>query len=271
VKRLILHIVFSTLLFVFVTGIAVSQTETALESSAIIQKLLDVEAKQRTEVQDVVFDAEYIESEGDGNGGFTEKVRLEKKIHMKYMPDTILYHEEYLRFFKNGELKSEEECDEIASDRKSKKKSRGARDISYPMLEPFYPRNRGQYNIDYRGVNDTVIPNYVCHHFKVTSKVEDETKIDGDYYFDANTFQLVRVNFVPAKLSGNLLFKLDSLTMSMTFTPTTDGHWLPERFDISGKGKAAFFIDVDWSGTEYFKNPQINTGLTEEQFRNVQE
>jgi hypothetical protein len=57
----------------------------------------------------------------------------------------------------------------------------------------------------------------------------------------------------------------------MAFAPSSDGHWLPEKFDISGKGKAAFFIDVDWHGTEYFKNPQINTGLSEDQFNTIQE
>jgi hypothetical protein len=248
-----------------------AQTETALEPDAIIQKILEVESKQRTEVQDVLFDAEYIEREGDGAGGYVEKVRLEKKIHMKYLPDTILYHEEYVHLYKNGELRPEQECDEIAADRKSKKKKRGSHDVSYPMLDPFYPKNRGQYTIDYAGVDDSVVANFVCHHFTVTSVVDDETRIDGDYYFDASTFQLVRVNFVPAKLSSNLLFKLDSLNMSMSYAPTTGGHWLPNRFDISGKGKAAFFIDIDWSGTEYFKNPQINTGMTEEQFRTVQD
>lgn len=259
-------------LFLVLSALSVSaQQESSLEPSAIIQKILEVEAQQRAEVKDIIFDAEYIESEGNGEGGFTEKVRLEKKIHMKYMPDTILYHEEYLHFYKEGELRSDEECDEMAADRKNKKKKRGSRDISYPMLEPFYPKNRGQYTIAYQGVNDTIAEKYVCHHFKVSSNIDDEHNINGDYYFDAATFQLVRVDFVPAKLGGNLLFKLDDLSMSMSYAPTEDGHWLPSRFDISGKGKAAFFIDVDWSGTERFKNPQINTGLTEEQFKVIQD
>ena len=59
--------------------------------------------------------------------------------------------------------------------------------------------------------------------------------------------------------------------MSVSYAPISDGHWLPQQFEISGKGKAAFFIDVDWQGTEYFHNPQVNTGISDELFKTVQD
>jgi len=248
-----------------------AQENSSLDPDAIIQKILEVEARQRAEVKTVEFDAEYIEKEADDKGGYEEKVRLEKKIRMKYQPDTILYHEEYLRYFKNGEARPAEECDEIAAARKDKKKRRGARDISWPMLEPFKPENRGAYDVTYQGINDTAVGGHVCHHFVVTSTSEDEDRISGHYYFDAASFQLAKVYFWPSKLGGNILFKMDSLIMSLSYKPTSEGYWLPEQFEITGKGKAAFFIDVDWQGTEYFHNPRINAEMNDEIFQKHQD
>lgn len=253
------------------SGLVLAQGEAALEPDAIIQKILDVEARQRTEIHDVVFDAEYIERESNGKGGYNEKMKLEKKIRMKYLPDTTWYCEEYLRYYKNGEVCSNEERDEIAAERQDKKKQRGSRDVSYRILKPFYPESRPEYKISYEGIDDSSKTGYVSYHFKVISVTENEDNINGDYFFDAASFQLIKVNFAPAKLNGNFLFKLNELNMSMSFGPNSDGQWLPQQFDINGKGKAAFFIDVDWSGTEYFHNPQINTGISDSLFKAVQE
>jgi hypothetical protein len=258
---------FSLAVAPYIKGAPPQVESISLEPIAIIQKILEVEAKQRSEIQSVVFDAEYIESESNGKGGYDEKVRLEKKIRMKYLPDTVWYNEEYLRYIKNGEVRPSKECDEIAADRKDKKKRRGARDISWPMIDPFKPENRSAYNVQYIGIDDTAAAGYFCHHFKVTAAADEEDRINGDYYFDAASFQLVKVDFWPARLGGNILFKLDSLKMSMTYAPTTEGHWLPQEFIVSGKGKAAFFIDVDWQGVEYFNNPQINTQISDEIFQ----
>lgn len=254
-------------LFTVIFSVQVSAQELALEPDALIQKILSVESKQRSEIQSLIFDAEYVEKENNGKGVYDEKVRMEKKIRMKYLPDTVWYNEEYLRYFKNGEPRSAEECDEVAAERKDKKKRRGSRDISWPMLHPFKPEGRAGYTIAYQGVDDTTVADHVCHHFKVTSTTEDEDKINGDYYFDAASFQLIRVHFSPAKLSGNLMFRLDQLDMTLSYAPTPDGHWLPQQFEIAGKGKAAFFIDVDWQGIEYFHNPQINAGISDEIFQ----
>ena len=61
-------------LFILITFLAPAwpvsaQEEAALEPDAIIQKILAVESKQRSEIQNVTFDAEYVEKESDGKGG----------------------------------------------------------------------------------------------------------------------------------------------------------------------------------------------------------
>lgn len=248
-----------TIIFALLAGSSYSQQEAAIDADAIIQKVVEVEARQRAEIRDVVFDAEYVELEKDDNGDLKEKMRLEKTVTLKYINDSVLYAETFNAYYKNGELMSEDELDKIAREKTERKKKRGSRDISYPILSPFYDQNKQDYSITYLGVYDTTVSDYLCHKFKVESLTKDDESINGEYYFDADSFQLVRVDFAPANNGGNFFFKMIKLEMSMMFAPNSDGYWFPTRFDITGQGKAMFFIGVSWAGTEYFRNPRVNT------------
>jgi hypothetical protein len=231
-----------------------------IDPEAIIERLLAVAEDQRERLVDVVFEAEYIEGEQKKDQGFVEKIRLEKKTYLKFFQDTALYHEEYLAYYKDGELKDRKDLEKEAKDRKEKRK---AQDLSFPILSPFYTENRQDYEIMYRGVAEEKIGSHICHHFEVTSKIEEANHINGDYYFEAESFHLVRVDFSPAKLVKKTLFKLKQLNMSINYGPTVEGFWLPKRFDIDGKGKAMFFIGVKFSATEYYRNPIINNGISD--------
>ena len=248
-----------SIIFALLAGSSFSQQQTAIDADAIIQKVVEVEARQRAEIRDVIFDAEYIELEKDDNGEMKEKMRLEKTVTLKYVNDSVLYDETFNAYYKKGELMSEDELATIARERTERKKKRGSRDISYSILSPFYDQNKQDYSITYLGVHDSTISDYLCHKFKVESLTEDKKAINGEYYFDADSFHLVKVDFAPAKKGGNFFFKMKKLEMSMMFAPDSDGYWFPTRFDITGQGKAMFFIGVSWAGTEYFRNPRVNT------------
>ena len=248
-----------TITFTFLAGSVFSQQQTAIDPDAIIQKVVEVETQQRAELKDVIFDAEYIELEKDDNGEMKEKMRLEKTVTLTFKNDSVFYDETYNAYYKNGELMSEDELAKIARKKTEKKKKRGSRDISYLILSPFYDKNKQDYSITYLGVHDTTVSDYLCHKFKVESLTKGKKDINGEYYFDADSFHLVRVDFTPAKKGGNFFFKMKKLEMSMMFAPDADGYWFPTRFDISGQGKAMFFIGVSWAGTEYFRNPRVNT------------
>ena len=153
-----------------------------------------------------------------------------------------------------------------AADRIEKRQKRKARDISHPMVRPFYKERRPLYDISYQGVAEERIDDRVCHHFRVTAKQPADSLINGDYYFEAETFHLVRVDFSPSKLVKKLMFKLNELNMSLLYGPDTEGYWLPRQFDVQGKGKAAFFIGVNFAGTEYYRNPVVNSGLDDSIF-----
>ena len=63
-----------------------------------------------------------------------------------------------------------------------------------------------------------------------------------------------------------MMFKMSRLDMSIRYGSTPEGFWLPRQFDIRGKGKAAFFIGVNFAGTEYYRIAEINTGLNDSIF-----
>lgn len=248
-----------TVIVALLVSTGFSQEESAIDSDAIIQKVVEVEARQKAELNSVIFDAEYIEMEKDENGGLKEKVRLEKTVTLKYTNDSVTYDEKFNAYYKNGVLMSEQDLVKIAREKTDKKKKRGSRDISYAILSPFYEENRQDYSIAYLGVQDSSVNAFLCHKFRVESLTKNDKAINGDYYFDADSFQLVKVNFTPARKGGNLFFKMKKLEMSMICAPNSDGYWFPTRFDIAGQGKAMFFIGVSWAGTEYFRNPRVNT------------
>ncbi len=243
-----------------------SQQTPGIDPEALIEQILTVEAKQRLEIADVVFDAECITGSIENDGSFEEEKRFIKKVCMKYLPDTIQYRVKYLACYKGGEIQKPEECDKEAVRQAEMKARRKTRDISYPTLSPFYPEHRDQYEIIYEGVAADRIDGYTCHHFRVQSKEERSDRVSGDYYFEAASFNLVKVDFSPAKLEKGAMFTLDVLNMSIMYGPTPQGWWLPRRFQVEGKSRTALLIGVKFATTEYYRNPQVNTGLKAEAF-----
>jgi len=242
-------------------GSIIAQEPSGIDPEALIERILTVDRVQRDQIEDITFEAEYVEREDKGSEGIKEKLRFVKKIYIKYFEDTSWFAEEYLEYYKDGERKSDDDLRKEASERKKTKMKRQAHDISYPMLKPFYPEHRPLYGIDYLGVADETVDDRVCHHFRVTTNEEADSLIHGNYYFEAENFRLVRVDFSPSKLVRKLMFRLKELNMSILYGSTPDGYWLPRQFDIQGKGREAFFIGVNFTGTEYYRNPVINTGL----------
>jgi len=243
-----------------------AQNQSGIDPEALIERVLAADQSERGQIRDVTFDAEYIEREDEGDERVREKIRLEKNVYVKYLADTAWYAERYLAYYLDGEKQSENDLRNEAADRMEKKQQRKAKDISYPMLRPFYSKYRPLYNIAYLGVAEERIENLICHHFRVTAKQPADSLINGQYFFEAENFHLVRVDFSPSKLVKKMMFKLRELDMSIIYGPTGEGVWLPRQFDIRGKGKAAFFIGVAFSGSEYYRNPRINTGLADSLF-----
>ncbi len=240
--------------------------DTGIDPEALIGQILAVDARQRAELRDLVVDAEYIEGTRREDGDLEEAKRFSKTVYIKFLSDTTLFHEEYLSYFEEGQLQDDEKLRKEARDQLEKKRKRKTRNIAYPMLTPFLPEHRDQYEVSYIGVADERIDGYVCHHFRVTARNGTSDHINGNYYFEAESFHLVRVDFAPAKLSKNVMFRLNRLNMTIRYGPSADGYWFPREFELQGKGKAAIFFGVNFAAVEYYRNPRVNTGIQAEIF-----
>ena len=249
-------------LVVLMTTTVCSQTvEEGIDPEALIDQILLVEQAQREAISDLVMDAEFLEGKREDNGEFKEKEQFIKKIYVKYLQDTALYHEEYLEYHKEGEQQEQKELEKQAEERIEQRRKRNTRNVGFPMLRPFYAEQRENYDITYAGVAAEKIEGRVCHRFIVTALGEDPEMINGNYYFEAESFHLVHVDFEPAKLTKKMMFRLSQLDMSITYEPLVDDYWLPVRFEIQGKGRAALFFGVNFAAIEYYRNHQLNTGL----------
>ena len=149
-KTLGLLVQVTTLCTILLGSVSAQPTAGGIDPEAIIERMLAVDSSQRDQVLDVVYETEYIEGE-DRDEGFVEKVRIEKRVYVKYVDDSALFHEEYLAYYKDGELKGPKDLAKEAKSRIDKRKKRKAHNISYPMLTPFYPENRDSYEIEYLG------------------------------------------------------------------------------------------------------------------------
>jgi hypothetical protein len=241
-----------------------ADTDRDFDFEALLETVLSVQQHQRERLDQVVFDAEYVEGEIKDDGELEEKKRYVKKIYLDFQPDTVLFRQEFLEYYKDGELQSEEELRKEAEKRREEKEKRKTGDISMPVLAPLEPDNRAEYELTYKGVTEDEIDGYLCHHIRVTALEEKEGLINADYFFETSSFHLVRVEFSPAKLVKKTLFKLNELNMTLQFRPYEDDIWLPVQFDIYGKGRAAFLFGVGFAGTEYYRNPQITLKPTED-------
>lgn len=255
------------LLFLFVvTAANANWSDNGIDPEALIERIIAVDKQQREMVQDVTYDAEYVERDDKGEDGVKEKVRILKKVYVKYLEDTTLFYEEYLEFYKEGELQSPKKTQDEAKEQREKNIKRKRRNISHPILNVFYPENRGLYDIEYKGVADQKMGDRICHLFQVAAKEKADSLINGDFYFEAEGFHLVRVDFSPAKLVKKIGFKLTKMKMSIAYEPNGDDLWLPRQFDIEGKGKVMIFFGINFAGTEYYRSPVVNSGLEASRF-----
>ncbi len=245
---------------------AVAQEIKTIDSDAIIQKAISVEAELRMKIKDLVVDAEYIEGKLDDDGNFQEKLKFTKRIYRKIFPDTLWKHEEFLEFYDQGKLASEKEKNKAVKKwKKRKAKTANKHDLMF-MLFPFYAENKEKYSFKYLGLNEKKVNGRLCHHFKVEALLEEKSLIHGDYYIEAEGFHLARVTFRPAKLVKKMMFKLHKLDMAIDYSPLTEETWLPQKFEITGKGKAALFFGVNFGGSEIFSNAIINGGIDDSMF-----
>lgn len=225
-------------------------------------------------VNDLTFDATMYEKRLDGDGNIEETKKYEKKISLKKgEAGRYRYHEEYLGYYVDGEKKEKEDLKKLAKDREERKKRRGGRDISFDIAAPLKPANRELFEIRNEGVAEEPYSGLDCYRLSARPVLE---KFDGDaadtlvnylFYIDTASFHIARVDFEPASLASQFMFKMKELKMSIRYEPYDDQLWLPARFEIEGKGKAMYFIGIDFKAEELYSNPVVNGGVSDTLFK----
>jgi len=247
-------------LIIFAAGVS-AQESTDIKPGYLARKMIEVRDAQNDAVEDMVFDGYHFQQKIDGDGNITEKKEYRKKHYIAKIDDSLHVYEQYLEFMIDGEIQSAEETAKEAAKRREEKEKRGARDLGYDFTIPLRMVYTGLYDLSYDGIADEPIDGYICYMLRCTAREENDSLINCLYYVDTASYHTVRVEFSPAKLVNVLVFKLSELSMAMNYKKYDDIIWVPHKFEINGRGKAAFFISVNFSGGETYSNPVINGGV----------
>lgn len=260
-KRLII-----ALLAISLPGGTIVRAAPQIALEELIDSVLTVQQAQFDYIDDMIFDAALYEKKTDKKGKVKEVKKYEKKIYLKKAGDTLLCYEDFLVFYKNGERQPNGKLDDEERKKKGEKKKRGGRDLTFDFIRALKPSHRELFDITYEGIAAGEINGFRCHTIRATAREQDRDLMDYIYYIDTASYHLVRVDFEPSKLGGGLMFKLKGLQMSMSYEPYNDLIWMPYRFNLIGKGKAALFIGVYFQFEELYSNPVINSGLDDSLF-----
>jgi len=232
----------------------------------LIDSILSAGQRQADILNDMVFDATLTQKKLDGDGELKEIKEYKKRIYARKYDDGWRVYEEFLEYIKDGEVQSAEVLAEEAEKKRQEKEKRGNRDLTFELTEPFKMLYTGLYNLRWRGVSDEKIGGYECYIIDIEAREESDSLINATYFVDTATYHIVRADFQPAKLAKGLMFKMKEFDMSMHYEPYDDDIWLPRRFHITGKGKAALFINVSFEIEELYTDPVINSGLDDSMF-----
>ena len=264
-KRFLIGLLFPVLLPLSAHSQSPANADSTL--SGIVDRLLASEARQSEKISDVRMDSELLERRLKGNDEIKEEKRFIKKIYFHKIPDSarkMEVYERYLEYYKDGEKQSAAELADVVREKiKKLKKGRGD-DKARLVTDVFLPENAEFYSLSYEGIVDSAVDNYTCYIIKVRAKKnKDDMKerINAEFYIDTASARPVFVTFRPAKFKGNMMFKFKKLEMSLEFKEYQPDVWMPVRFHLRGKAKAALFFGVDFEADETFSNPQFNTGV----------
>ena len=245
-----------------------SADEKAISVGGLIDSVLAARQRQLDAVDDMSFDAVFYERRTDGDGNITEEKKYDKKIFVKKINDSFHIHQQYRSFYLDGVRRPREELIAEVDKKQEERKKRGGRDFTYDMTVPLQMLYTGMYDISYKGITKEKVEGYTCYMLRADAREENDTLINCTYYIDTTSYNLVRVDFSPAKLTKKLIFKLKQLDMTINYTKYESSIWIPRRFELHGQGKAAFFVNVYFQSEETYTNPAINSGLDDSIFEN---
>lgn len=240
-----------------VLAAATAAADPAMETETIIDGIYLRDSTQRAQVTDLTMSVESFSRKLAGDGSVKEE---EKFLKTDFIKDTLFrvdFHEFYLDGLRQDSAALRKE---IKTDADRRRKGRN-RDANINPVAIFYPAAREDYEFSLKGIENR--EGRACYHIAADCLVEKDSLVEGDYWFETEGLNLVFVQFHPAKLPG----PIKQLDMEIAFAPDSAGWWLPRRFHLFGRGKVMLFIKFNFEAEERYFDHRINTGLTDDFFK----
>jgi hypothetical protein len=240
------------------SGAAWCQDVLSLEQ--VVDSVYKRDSITRAEVGDMVMDAESYSRKLSSDGAVKEEKKFFKTYYFKGPLVKTVFHEFYLDGVRQDDKALQEQ---IKDDAERRRKGR-ARDASVDPLLPFHPENRSQYAFTLVSVEQK--HGCICYHVTADCLIDDESKFEGDYWIETKWLNLVHAEFHPADLPTGL----KSLELQKSYAPVEHGYWLPIGLQVRGKGQVLLFIKFNFAVEELYSKHKINTGLTDDFFKEAE-
>lgn len=192
-------------------------------------------------------------------------VKEEKKFLKTYYFKDTLFRVDFLEYSLDGVRQDSTGLAAEIKDAADRRKKGRMRDATIRPLEPFYPDHRADYEFALIGTEEK--QGRPCYRIAAECLRDDESLLNGQYWFETTDLNLVYTEFHPAKLPS----PLKQLDMQMWYAPVADGVWLQERFHLLGRGQVMLFIKFRFEVEERYFNHAVNTGLADDFFKETRD
>ena len=222
-----------------------AQTE-EINLEEIIEKVSMRQSRIVEDIEDAVYLVETLYKEKDKDDELKKELVVKKRI---YMGRGGKRHEEYLSIIRNGrELNGKEFQKELKD---WKKQARRQKETKMPMT----PEGKGAY--EYYLIGDGIWRDISVWIVGFRAKKKKDGYINGKGYVSKDSFDIVRVEFAPAKTSR----VIKDMGMALTYSEI-DGYWMPVEFKLDMKIKVGFLVDL------FYRTISIKETYSEYKFNN---
>jgi len=198
------------------------------------------------EIEDAVFLAEVLYKERGKDGELKKELIVRKRVYMRRGGRR---YEEYLSMIRNGRELHGKEFEKELKD--WKKKAERQQETKMPMT----PEGEGAY--EYYLIGDGVWKDMSVWILGFRAREEKDGYINGKGYISKNAFDVVRVEFAPAKTSR----VIKDMSMALAHSEV-NGYWMPVEFQLDMKIKVGFLVDL------FYRNISIKETYSGYRFNN---
>lgn len=240
-------------IFIILISMDVPVVAEEITLEKIIERVKMRQEKIVTEIEDAIFSADATYREVNKNGELKKYLIARRRI---YMGQNNKRYEECLSMVLNGEELRGKKLRKEFKD--WQKKTKPQSETKMPMT----PEGEGSYNYDLIGSGKW--DNIDVWIIGFAPKERKKEFIEGKGYVSKDSFNIVRVEFAPAKLTR----VIENMRMSLTYSEV-EGYWFPIKFDMKmtiSIGLLVEFFRMDVEVEDTYSNYKFNNQLDDSLF-----